>query len=80
MSSIINEEEDMNFTKNLCEEEPFYLAQPVKLQKKQCEGVYFCVYGTAFPMPIQQKLPPPVLLFSDFAGWVRRRNVAGLSG
>ena len=22
-------------------------------------------------MPIQQKLPPPVLLFSDFAGWVR---------
>ena len=20
-------------------------------------------------MPIQQKLPPPVLLFSDFAGW-----------
>ena len=21
-------------------------------------------------MPIQQKLPPPVLLFSDFAGWV----------
>ena len=26
--------------------------------------------GTAFSMPIQQKLPPPVLLFSDFAGWV----------
>ena len=21
-------------------------------------------------MPIEQKLPPPVLLFSDFAGWV----------
>ena len=39
------------------------------LQKKQCGGVYFCVYGTAFSMPIQ-KLPPPVLLFSDFAGWV----------
>ena len=43
---------------------------PAKLQKKQCGGVYFCVYGTAFSMPIQQKLSPPVLLFSDFAGWV----------
>ena len=40
-------------------------SQPAKLQKKQCGGVYFCVYGTAFSMPIQQKLPPPVLLFSD---------------
>ena len=28
-----------------------------------------CVYGTAFSMPVQQKLPPPVLLFSDFADW-----------
>ena len=44
--------------------------QPAKLQKKQCGGVYFCVYGTAFSMPIPQKLSPPVLLFSDFAGWV----------
>ena len=43
--------------------------QPTKLQKKQWEGVYFRVYGTAFPMPIQQKLLPPVLLFSAFAGW-----------
>ena len=42
------------------------ISQPAKL-KKQCGGVYFCVYGTAFSMPIQQKLPPPVLLFSDFA-------------
>ena len=25
-------------------------------------------------MPIQQKLTPPVLLFSDFAGWVKGRN------
>ena len=40
-----------------------------KLQKKQHGRVYFCVYGTAFSMLIQQKLPPPVLLFSDFAGW-----------
>ena len=39
--------------------------QSAKLQKKQCGGVYFCVYGTAFSMPIQQKLPPPVLLFRD---------------
>ena len=38
-------------------------------QKKQCGGVYFCVYGIAFSMPTQQKLTPPVLLFSDFAGW-----------
>ena len=33
-------------------------------------------------MPIQQKLPPPVLLFSDFAGWERdyvNRNL-GLTG
>ena len=43
--------------------------QPAKLRKKQCDGVYFCVYGIAFRMPIQQKLTPPVLLFSDFAGW-----------
>ena len=46
------------------------IAQPAKLQKKQCGGVYFCLYGTAFSMPIQQKLAPPVLLFSDIAGWV----------
>ena len=46
------------------------VSQPAKLQKKQCGGVYFCVYGTAFSMPIEQKLPPPVLIFSDFAGWV----------
>ena len=45
-------------------------SQLAKLQKKQCGGVYFCVYGTAFSMPFQQKLPPPVLHFSDFAGWV----------
>ena len=25
-------------------------------------------------MPIQQKLPPPVLLFSDFAGWEMSEN------
>ena len=41
----------------------------VKLQKKQCGGVYFWLYGIAYWMPIQQKLPPPVLLFSDFASW-----------
>ena len=26
-------------------------------------------------MPIQQKLPPPVLLFSDFAGWVENARL-----
>ena len=25
-------------------------------------------------MPIQQKLPPPVLLFSEFAGWISREG------
>ena len=50
------------------------LSQPAKLQKKQqCEGVYFWLYDIAYWMPIQQKLPPPVLLFSDFAGWVTFR-------
>ena len=44
--------------------------QPAKLQKKQYHEVYFCVYGTAFSMPIQQKFPLLLLLFSDFAGWV----------
>ena len=44
--------------------------QIAKLQKKQCRGVYFWLYGIAYWMPIQQKLPPPVLLFSDFADWV----------
>ena len=44
--------------------------QPAKLRKKQCGGVYFCIYGTGMSMPIQQKLPPPMLRFSDFAGWV----------
>ena len=43
--------------------------QPAKLQEKQCGGVYFWLFGIAYWMPIQQKLPPPVLLFSDFAGW-----------
>ena len=47
----------------------FTIQQPAKLQKKQCGRVYFWLYGIAYWMPIQQKLPPPVLLFSDFAGW-----------
>ena len=41
-----------------------------KLQKKQCGGVYFWLYGIVYQMPIQQKLPPPVLFFIDFDGWV----------
>ena len=41
-----------------------------KFAKKQCGEVYFWLYVTAYWMPIQQKLTPPVLLFSDFAGWV----------
>ena len=51
---------------------PYFIVhtQPAKLQKKQCGGVYFCVNGTAFSMPIQQKLSPPLLLHSDFADWV----------
>ena len=47
----------------------FAPTQRAKLQKKQCGGVCFWLYGIAYWMPIQQKLPPPVLLFSDFAGW-----------
>ena len=42
------------------------LTQPAKLQKKQCGGVYFWLYGIACWMLIHQKLPLPVLLFSDF--------------
>ena len=30
-------------------------------------------------MPIQQKLPPPVLLFSDFAGWVADLEAVNIS-
>ena len=40
-----------------------------KIAEKQCGGVYLSLYDIAYWMPIQQKLPPPVLLFSDFAGW-----------
>ena len=53
----------------------FSSTQPAKLQKKQRGGVYFWLYGIAYWMPIQQKLPPPVLLFSDFAGWVVNAGV-----
>ena len=45
------------------------ITQPAKLQKNQCGGVYFWLYGIAFWVPIQQKLTLPLLLFSDFAGW-----------
>ena len=37
---------------------------PAKFQKKQCGGVYFWLYGIAYWIPIQQKLPPPVLLLA----------------
>ena len=47
----------------------FKSSQSAKLQKKQCEGVCFGLYGMAYWMPIQQNLTPPVLLFSVFAGW-----------
>ena len=30
--------------------------------------MYYLLYGTAYWVLIQQKLPSPVLLFSDFAG------------
>ena len=52
------------FTEKIC----LITSQPAKLQKKQCGGVYFWLYGIAYWTPIQQKLPPPVLLFRDFAG------------
>ena len=41
-------------------------SKPAKWQKRQCGGVYFLLYGIVYFMPIQQKLTPPVLLFSDF--------------
>ena len=41
---------------------------PLPAGKIAEKGVYFWLYGIAYWMPIQQKLPPPVLLFSDFAG------------
>ena len=42
------------------------ITQPAKLQKKQFGGVYFCVYGTAFSMPIQQKLPLQFLVLEGY--------------
>ena len=44
-------------------------SEKTKLLKKQCGGVYFWLYGIAYWMLFQQKLSPPVLLFSDLAGW-----------
>ena len=35
-------------------------------QKKQSGGVYFWLYSVTYWMPIQQKLPPPELLFRWF--------------
>ena len=43
-----------------------------KIAKKS--NVYFWLYGIAFWIPSQQKHPPPVLCFSDFAGWVGKLN------
>ena len=39
------------------------------LKRGKAVWVYFGLYGIACWMPIQQKLTPPVLLFSDFVGW-----------
>ena len=55
------------------------LSQPANLRKKQSGGAYFCVYGTSYRMPIQQKLPPPVLLFRNFGGWDCTKQIAGYS-
>ena len=41
--------------------------QPAKLRKKQYEGVFFDYIASHIECRIQQKLPPPVLVFSDFA-------------
>ena len=46
-----------------------YKADIAMKRTKQRGGVYFWLYGIAYWMPIQQKLAPLVLLFSDFAGW-----------
>ena len=40
-----------------------------KKQERDYRGVYFWLYGITYWAPIQQKLTPPVLHFSDFAGW-----------
>ena len=42
-------------------------------KKKQCRGEYFGLYGIAYWIPSQQKHTTPVLIFSDFAGWVTRK-------
>ena len=63
------------YFQNICVEERessslFQASQPEESQKKQCGGVYFWLYSIAYWMPIQQKLTPPVLLFSVFC-WLR---------
>ena len=39
--------------------------------EKQHAGVHFVIYSIAYWMPIQQKLTPPELLYSFYAGRVR---------
>ena len=51
----------------------FFLSIPSQkflFPAKLYERVYFWLNGIAYWMPIQQKPTPPVLLFSNFAGWV----------
>ena len=45
------------------------VSQPAKIQKKQCGGVNFGLYGISYIMLIQQKLTPTLLLFSIFVDW-----------
>ena len=48
----------------LCTKIWYVVTQSVK---KQCGGVYFCLYCIAYWMPIQQKLTPPELLLEFFS-------------
>ena len=44
----------------------FFLSRPIKLQKKQCGGVYFLLYGIAFWMQFEEKLSPIEWPFNVF--------------
>ena len=44
----------------------FITFQVTNFKKKQCGGVYFCVYSIAFWLQNQQKFTPPDLLFRNF--------------
>ena len=47
--------------------------QPAKLQKKQRGGVYFWLYGIAYWMLIQQKLPSPMFFLAILPAGLRTK-------